>query len=512
MFSREKINKVTILRLFTAWALIICLGLGACNKSLEIDSKHSISEENQWSSITDTRSSLLGIYGLFRAALADNNAHWLYGEMREGDFQSYVREDLRAINVHNLNSSYKIVEDLKNWRRFYAVINAASIFIEKAPKVLAVDPLYTEQNMKIDIAQARVLRAFAYFYMARVWGDVPLLTQSYDNGSFEEMAKNTQDQVLAYAEREILASVEQLPYLYGESPQTYYSYTTGRWNGVLFNKNSAYSILSHIAAWRGNYMDAEVYTNFVLTNYTKSSANYITVANMVASDGFFYDKNANQLVALNFVYYHGEATKNGHLEELTLAAPLVEKPLPEIFVPKDSISIIFNDPNATDQRFGIDTVSGLVRTNYFTNYSGATPLFSKLKVIRGGSTDGTFAVFSSAIVFSRLEDIVLLRAEALAALNRGTEALSLLNNIRSRRGLATVNPTSNSVLLDEIFAERRRELMGEGHRWYDQVRYNRLKPVNTNIVSKLNNGGIYWPLASEVLKNNSKLTQNPFWK
>src|SRR5690606_18635138 len=147
-------------------------------------------------------------------------------------------------------------------------------------------------------------------------------------------------------------------------------------------KISAYSILAHIAAWRGNYIDAEIYTKFVLDNYSKSGIAYVATNNLVAADGFFNDKNLNQIVAFNFVYAHGEATVNGHIEELTLASPLVLKNLPEIYVPKDSIIKVFNDPENRDSRFGLDTLSGLVRTNYFTNYSSSTPIFSKIKVIR----------------------------------------------------------------------------------------------------------------------------------
>ena len=493
-------------------ASLCLLFANSCNKALDMNSSHLVSEENEWKSITDTRSALLGIYGLFRASVADNNGHWMWGELREGDFQSYVRQDLKAINEGRLNTSYELVNGLKSWRRFYAVVNAASLFIEKAPKVIAEDPLYTENNMKIDIAQARVLRSLAYFYMSRIWGDVPLITKAYDNGTFPEQARTPQDQVLAFAEREILSAVNDLEYLYGTGGQQYYSYTTGRWNGALMSKNSAYAILAHIAAWRGNYIDAEAYTKFVMDNYTKSSISYVGISELVSPSGIFNDKNARQMVAFNFVYAHGESSVNGHLEDLTLASPLVQKNNPEIYVPKDTITRVFDDPQNRDTRFGIDTVSGLVRTNYFTNYSSATPIFSKIKVIRGGTTDGDYAVFGSAIVLNRLEDIVLLRAEALTALNRPTEAQALLNVIRANRSLPSIISDTKEEIFKQIFAERRRELMGEGHRWYDQIRLNKLIAANPKIVELIKNGGIYWPIAKDVLASNKLLEQNSYWK
>lgn len=495
------------------FTLLVLLSIGAlsCKKTLDVNSTHLATEEKQWKSITDTRSGLVGIYGLFRAALADNNAHWLFGELRNGDFVSFSRSDMSAIHEGNLNASFPMMEQLKNWRRFYAVINSASVFIERAPEVHQIDPLYTDVNLKIDIAQARALRAFAYFYMVRIWGDVPLITSSHDNGSFEARPRSDKDIVLAFAENELLAAAQDLPYKYGVAPAEYYNETEGRWNGVLFTKNSAYAILAHLAAWKGNYLNADVYSDFVMNNYSKSSIDYTTVEELTSASGFFNGKNAKQMVAFNFVDAHGESTASGHLEQLTLAQPLVLKQNPEIFVPKDSISIIFNDPENRDIRFGIDTISGLVRTNYFTNYSGATPIFSKLKVLRGGTTEGNFAIFGSAIVFSRLEDMVLLRAESLAVLGRIDEAAALLNSIRNRRSLSSIIPESAEELINEIFAERRRELMGEGHRWYDQVRYHKIMQRDATFQELISKQGIYWPLAAEALSNNAALEQNTYW-
>lgn len=492
-------------------AIVLVLSASSCKKALDIRSTHLATEELQWTSLTDTRSALFGTYALFKAALSDNNAHWLWSELREGDFVAYSRSDLKAIHNGELTTSFPLMEQLKNWRRFYAVINSANLFIERAPEVHVKDRLYTEENLKIDIAQARTLRAFAYFYMARIWGDVPLITSSYDNGSFVERPKTSADAVLAYAEKEILDAAEDLPYKYGVAPATYYGLGDQRWVSALLTKNGAYTILAHIAAWRGNYLNADVYTEFVMNNYTKSSISYVDINDLVTSGGFFNDRDYRQIVSFSFVDGHGESTVSGHIEQLTLAQPLVTKQFPEIYVPKDSISIIFNDPLNRDIRFGIDTVSGLVRTNYFTNYSGATPIFSKIKVLRGGSSNSKFALFSSAIVFSRLEDIALLRAEALAVLGRENEAATLLNRVRNSRSLTSALTDTKEQLIDAIFEERRRELMGEGHRWYDLVRYKKLKQNDPKFNQLINEGGIYWPVAREALKNNSSLIQNPYW-
>ena len=484
----------------------------SCNEQLSEPSGEVASETLQWTSISDTKSALLGSYSLLRAALVENNAHWMYGELRYGDFTSYSRSDLSAINANNLKASYPVMKDLTNWRRFYAVINAASLFIERAPEVRAKDSRYTDQNLKMDIAQARAIRAFAYFYMVRIWGDVPLITKSFDDGSFEQRPKTDSQSVLNFAENELLTAVVDLPYYYGTSLVNYYGQTNGYWRKALFNKLTGYAVLAHIAAWQGKYINVDTYTQFIMNHYTSIGVDYITnISNLSGFNGIFSNNyGLGQLLSIPAPYVYGEASATGHIEEMTLADPLISKQRPDIYVPKDSIVRIFNDIN--DTRFGIDTVSGLTRTNYFTNYSGEIPIFSKIKIIRDGVNDGSYGVFGSNLIFTRLEEIALLRAEALSVLGAREEAISLLNRVKINRGVTNYSVITTTPLIEEIFNERRRELMGEGWRWYDQVRLNKLRPVNSEIVRLIEEDGIYWPISSDVLSKNKSLVQNDYWK
>lgn len=483
----------------------------SCEKQLSEVSGSRAAEEWQWDNISDTRSSLMGAYGLLRAALFENNAHWMYGELRSGDLTAYNRSDLAAINSQELNASFPLIQDLSNWRNFYAVINAASLLIERAPEVLEKDARYTALNMRYDIAQARVIRAFAYFYMCRIWGDVPLITQSYDDESFAERARTDYRSVLAYAENDLLKAIEDLPFLYGEAPQSYYEMNSGEWRKVLFNRLTAYALLAHISAWQGNYLNVDAYTAYILENYSEIGITYLDNINNLSGIGgvFSTNYNAGQLLAFNSGYVFGEATASGHLEELTLATPLVSKQYPDLFVPKDTIVRIFEDPN--DTRFGLDTISGLTRTNYFTNYSGEIPIFSKIKIIRDGVSDGNYAIFGSSLIFTRLEEIALLRAEALTVLGNQDEAITLLNRVKSQRNVRNYTRVTPTPLIIEIFNERRRELMGEGWLWYDQIRLNRIQPVDPDLAALIENNGIYWPISEEAMSKNSLLTQNDYW-
>lgn len=490
----------------------------SCDDFLNVESKRIAKEDQQWNTLEDTRAALMGVYGLMRAALGENNTHWICGDLRGGDFSVTNRLDLQAVVDNNLNISYPVLEEISNWRRFYAAINAASIFIEKAPRTFQKDKSYSEENMMIDVAQARVIRAFAYFYMVRIWGDVPLITYSYDNGSFPQVERTDAHLVLSYVKEELKSALNVLPFKLGTKNSLYYGKEGRDWQGMLLNKLSVYAILAHVAAWEGNYLNAETYAAYIMDNITQIEGKYITVADLTSSKGVFLtnsDWKVARLLGFTFDYNESEATQSGHLEQLTLAAPLVQKSMPDMYVSKDSLFSIFD--NLDDERFGINPANGKYYTSYIHNVESQYPVFSKIKVIQNSdATTNDYAVFGSAIVFSRLEDITLLRAEALCAINRPEEALIHLNTIRKARGLNEVSykkdfDSDKIKVIQAVFAERRRELMGEGWRWYDRIRQEKLLNNDEKLEELISMEGIYWPIDQSIIVN-SQINQNSYWQ
>lgn len=525
--NHKRFNLYFISRFWAAIALVAILA-GSCNKTLDVQSTHASTDQTQWKSYDDAKSGVFGMYALLKAAYARDNAYWLYGELRDGDFKSVSRTDLSAIISGNLTASYPVLQDLSNWQPFYAAINAASLFIERSKGCLA-DARYTIQNNKVDIAEAHVVRAFAYYSLARIWGDVPLWTNSND-GDFKALPRSSREKVLQYAEQDILSVINDLPYYYGSNssspqnilPGNYFGGTQFQLENSLFGRIQAYIILAHIAADLGNYNDVEAYTAYIQNNIGIISSNLgysptSTVAQMTNNDQFndvFAYRNYRQLVVFNFLYSTGEQglTNNGHIEYLTIAAPYSSKPLPDMYVPKDTINAIYTDPS--DRRFGIDTSTGLHTDAFFGNYSSNIPIFKKINVLSiagdGGVNKALF--YQSAMVFSRYEEVLLLRAEALAVLGKNSDALDILNGLRSNRGLKALSLDQVPDMIDAIFAERRRELIGEGWRWFDIIRYKKIKGNDPVFNALIQDGGIYWPVATEVLGANPKLVQTPHWK
>lgn len=71
----------------------------------------------------------------------------------------------------------------------------------------------------------------------------------------------------------------------------------------------------------------------------------------------------------------------------------------------------------------------------------------------------------------RLEDMMLMYAELLVEEGKIMEAVAYVNDIRKRAYCDEVNTVSAADALKLIKRERRIELMGEGVRWFDLVRW-----------------------------------------
>jgi hypothetical protein len=136
----------------------------------------------------------------------------------------------------------------------------------------------------------------------------------------------------------------------------------------------------------------------------------------------------------------------------------------------------------------------------------------------------------------RYADVLLMKAEALNELNRGEEALAIVDLIREKRN--AINETAQQLAFGDkegirlyILAERSREFAFEGKRWFDILRNSRKEnytyiniligialqsaPANQqqSITAKLKDSNShYLPINENELFTNKALVQNPFYK
>ncbi len=107
----------------------------------------------------------------------------------------------------------------------------------------------------------------------------------------------------------------------------------------------------------------------------------------------------------------------------------------------------------------------------------------------------------------KYSDVLLIRAEAAYHINQLDTALSIVNKIRNRAGLALLS----SVTLDQIYKERRLEMAMEHDRWFDIVRTGKAQTAMAAVGKTFITGKHeLFPIPEEqITLSKGILTQNP---
>lgn len=498
-------------KLAVAALILFSTGFYSCNKMLDVPSKRAVTGQNMFHQKNDAQSAVSACYALLRAALMNENAYWVYGDLRAGDFQATSRGDLKAVVSNDLTANYTTMDDWRDWRRFYAAIAQCNITIAHLPDVVKNDYRYSVNDMSLDMAQARVIRAFLYYYIVRVWGDVPLVMQPAD-GTFKPVGRTDWHQVLDTAAQDVLNAVNALPWSFngqsaggaGSYPGedfSYIQYLSITEGGIAVTRGIGYTLLAHIYDWKGDYANALYYANMVFNNQGLTHYNLVSTNDLTRVDGTFRGRGLSNIFQVDMNFDHAEYSTTGQLEDWTLRAPDIPKTQSEIYVPKDSILNIYNDPNDERPKY------------FFAQMNDIYPEFYKMKQLNSAVKNPTLRFYASAIVVFRYEELYLLRAECEARLNMGGAAVNDLNTVRALRKLGNVDASvSGQELLDNILDERRRELIGEGWRWFDLVHFGKVPQFTRFSQADVDNGAAYWPISKAALSENSDLIQNSYWK
>ena len=110
----------------------------------------------------------------------------------------------------------------------------------------------------------------------------------------------------------------------------------------------------------------------------------------------------------------------------------------------------------------------------------------------------------------RYADVLLMYAEVLNENGKTTEALTFLNQVRTRAGLKVLTNLTQNDTREKIYQERRFELYLEGHRWFDLVRTGRALSVMQTFGMKPYMTIFPIPLRQiELINNRTVFPQNP---
>ena len=467
-------------------------GTVSCKKILDLEPHDSTFTSAYFTDGEDANTAIAGAYALLRSTFLNNYSYYVFGDIPAGEFSPNGNYDSANSNVAlGQFTGLNVGPGIWNWQDKYQLIQQINLIINKVPGIDITK--FTNQDDKLQIiGEAYFLRAYIYFYMSRVWGDVPLkLAPDLDLSTAVNIPRTPAATVLNQCLADLKIAEADLKYGYTDPSQT----------AVRANKGSAMALQAHIKEWMGDYAGCDTATNAVITQGGYSlldSADYSKI---------FIGKSAEGIFEININYTQNEGLAlNGGGYIPTLETPfLANKTYLEWPLNTSYITRLYTDTNDIRiRKFFYQPTSGNGQTIKYSNITYAD-----------GSAKNDPRLSNNIIVF-RLADIMLLRAEALNHLGRDQEALTLLNQIRTRAN-TTLYQGSGSALATAILEERLRELFYEGQSYYDLVRTKQLTNYNQNFSSAqfLNGspkGGWLWPVDPNMFKDDFTLTQTPYWQ
>lgn len=487
------------------------LNISSCGKDfLDVAPIDNLAGNNFWKTQEDVESFTLSIYNRFRNVTMVNTPFFMAtAELRgapvntnpEHDFNEYVGF-LRNNQLGQLLSNFRYSGDsgfrrITQWGKFYEVIQLSNILYEKVDDVSAGE--LSEVQLKSYKAEAIFMRNLTYFYLVRLYGDVPYYTKAFNEAPLPRL---NMLEVLKNGIAELEAIKNDLPWSYEDSSLV----------AVRAMRGSVIALLMHMNLWAAGFdedNDTTIYYQKVadlgqeIMEENGGAYQLISLQNSKeifsggSKEGLFeivQNVNSNENFDLNSIY-----------SNFVVKTPLVAYNTPFLFYDVNFMRRIY-PPTETDLRKELWYDENLYSSN------GTQQFFKFVNPFQNTNGQLTSNI-GNQIVF-RYTDAVLLRAEALAKLNRDSEAQTIVNLIRNRAGAENF-VTSGTALKNDIYWERVRELMGEGHYFYDLVRTRRVVDGNFSFapisLSAFKEGAWTWPIDPTALENNPYITLNQYW-
>ncbi|WP_036692536.1 RagB/SusD family nutrient uptake outer membrane protein [Pedobacter glucosidilyticus] len=371
----------------------------------------------------------------------------VYASVETGIFNFTFDFDIRADNFRggpgfslvdpvNMNPSDPSVLSL--WRNAYNRIADINFLLETLDK----SPNQTG-NLQTFRGEALYFRALMYYQLVTRWGGVPLLTSR----TFDVVQRSTEAQVWQQIIDDLIAAENLLPNFS---------------NKFFVSKQAAQALLARVYLATNDKPNAVIYSDRVITygTVTTSSFSLATDANGYASN--FIANTPSREVIFAFVNNNSNNRKVFY-QRVNDVDPTWEYS-PTINLHANLYANAINPLRTGDKR----------RTAVFSNDN--TRLIKYPNGRNGQQLVSTSNADFTPIMVSRFSEMLLIKAEALGVGSAAETALAPYFTARY-----TVAPVTGSIAAlnatdfqNLILDERQREFYGEGYRWYDIKRTNRL--------------------------------------
>ena len=446
--------------------------LTSCSEDfLEVEPSGLNVEDNYYRNETEAFAGLVGVYDMVRKNSGGfENMITMFNAGSDDQFagggSSSDGAGIQSFSNYTINSN---TIPRSFWDDYYRGIYRANLLLTKLPNV----PM--DETTKARFAsEAKTLRAYYYFNLVRMFKNVPLILEPLSPSQYYSTTQADPADVYAQIEADLTGSIADLPMTVNAST-----------DGGRLTQGSARAILGKVYLYQGK--NAQAAAEFAQVNGTPggvSQYGYSLLTNY--NDLWNFSNKFNSESVLEVAHsaqgsywgiWGGNADEGNTVN--VMVGPRSYVRLNSAFAPDLPSGWSFNvfteefytfmqgdprfgatvlDLKALKQAGHADYIGGYQDTGYFLN-----KFLPRQSDVYSGPGDAVLNYRQNTYAI-RLADTYLMEAEALGG--TGSRAQALLDAVRARVGLASV-----PVSLNAIKEERRRELAGEGHRWFDLVRW-----------------------------------------
>ncbi|MEQ9438707.1 MAG: RagB/SusD family nutrient uptake outer membrane protein [Cyclobacteriaceae bacterium] len=469
-----------------------------CADELDIVPVSDITSSGFWNTEDDASAYLTGVYDKLR----DVYNSTLYFEDRSDSFAPGDIGPVSEAWSQSLSAS-----NAPDWNGWYNLVYHCNLLLKETEGIT-----FREEETKNQIiAETYFIRAFAYYSMARIWGEVPLELTPLESADEELKPRASLEEVF----QQIKSDINQSLTLFADNSIT---------DRNRASRPAVLALQADVNMWTGKVLDGGQSdfetalsaltelesTGFTLLEGDDKQANY---RSLFSSDNktneevvfslFFKFQEQDQMYATRLTTWGINVQGADNYSEL----PLTEANRARaVYAPSEKLRNLYAE-YPEDVRSEIVVIDAITTDESTGVVDTILTCFNKF---RGTVYDDRY--FDDDIIVYRWGGLLLLKAEALAALNRVSEAVAELNKVRSRANVPVYSGATDKVTVERaILDERWRELVGELKRWPDLVRFHSGGTVNIyeEVPNLSNQSGypLYFPVPQTVLDNNDLLTQ-----
>lgn len=450
---------------FLVISILATVSLLSCKKFVQVPPPpDQLSSELVFSSDNAATATITGIYSQmmndgfqFSSVLTT-----LYAGMSADELYYYTPDFRQEFTNNEISVSSQAIIETDFWNPSYRYIYAANKIIEGA---LKSNDLSAAVRDRI-IGEAKFIRAFCYFHLVNLFGDVPLILQT-DYLSNGRISRSDKDKVYTQMISDLKNAENLLENLYPTA------------NRTRPNKYAAAALLARVYLYQKDWINAEAQASLVIGSGMYSLDNDLNSVFLAGSNETIWQLKPVVPSRNTWEGYFMLPASNYSTPTYLLTNSLVDA-----FEPGDQRKVAWT------------------KSRTFAGHTVYYPVKYKVK---------TSATVSEYYVVLRLAEQYLVRAEARAMQGDFSGAAEDINWIRGRAGLAPTSAVTQADILLAIEQERRVELFAEwGHRWFDLKRTARAdsvlgaaKPNTWQTTDAL------WPIPQSQINLNPALTQNP---